>query len=80
MEDRQQDVAYGNDGYAPMYLSDGVIYGLTTSYSGSSAGAFAIDAANGVISGRRKFLLPRSARAAGQWAEDTPVWWPWEIL
>ena len=22
-----KDVAYGNDGYAPMYLSDGVIYG-----------------------------------------------------
>lgn len=61
-----KDVAYGNDGYAPMYLSDGVIYGLTTSYSGSSAGAFAIDAANGVYLWQTE--VPFTAVGQGSWA------------
>ena len=61
-----KDVAYGNDGYAPMYLSDGVIYGLTTSYSGSSAGAFAIDAANGVYLWQTE--VPFTAAGQGSWA------------
>ena len=63
---RSEDVAYGNDGYAPMYLSDGVIYGLTTSYSGSSAGAFAIDAVSGAYLWQTE--VPFTAAGQGSWA------------
>lgn len=63
---RSEDVTYGNDGYAPMYLSDGVIYGLTTSYSGSSAGAFAIDAVSGAYLWQTE--VPFTAAGQGSWA------------